>query len=356
MLTASLLLLLIGALGAFDVVWFHDKHARLVERAECRREAWVHVARGPVYALQFALLPNVRFHGAWFLALVLLFVVDAAVAALDVLIEPSSRRAQGGLPAGEYFMHVLLSVLVGAMIHASLAAGWTDRTLPTALAYQSDVPGVLRVILGAFAVGVSLASVRDALALIVARLPRPKPIHVAVVLPTTVEKCWDLTQDHVIHPTWDHRFDTITMLTDDDGVIRTGTSMLYEKTILGITIRGTGRYKLHRSMCQSTFEFGTDDRRSLIRKGVGLWRYRRTSDGQVELSTSYTYEVRWGLFGRLFDRMVFRPLFQRETEKSFERLARRYFGVARPRVRGANGRKPEREVVPTPIMVEPAAS
>jgi hypothetical protein len=59
----------------------------------------------------------------------------------------------------------------------------------------------------------------------------------------------------------------------------------------------------------------------------------------VEFSTSYTYEVRWGAFGRAFDRFVFRPLFQAFTEQSFRRLARDFFGVERPRVLGAAGRR-----------------
>jgi hypothetical protein len=124
--------------------------------------------------------------------------------------------------------------------------------------------------------------------------------------------------------------------------IRTGTSMLYERTVLGLTIRGHGRYKLHRPCRQSTFEFWSDDARSLIRRGVGLWLYKVIDDGVVELSTSYTYDVRWGLLGRLIDRLIFRPFFQRETERSFRRLAERYFPEGASRVAGARGRKPER--------------
>ncbi|WP_438002131.1 hypothetical protein WMF26_23560 [Sorangium sp. So ce185] len=60
----------------------------------------------------------------------------------------------------------------------------------------------------------------------------------------------------------------------------------------------------------------------------------------VEFSTSYMYEVRWGAFGRWFDRAVFRPLFQRATERSFRRLEERYFPEGASRVAGARGRKP----------------
>jgi hypothetical protein len=347
MFTASVLLIVIGFLGAFDIAFFHHHRAQLTERVECRREAWIHVVRGPVYAAQFVLLPNFRFHGAWSLVLFVLFAIDALVAALDVLAEPAARRSQGGLSGGEYFMHVLLSVLVGALIHASLATAWTWRSLPTTILLASDVPLALRGLLAIMATVALVMSAVETAALIEPTLPSPRPIHVSVRLPTTVAKLWAVTQDHHLHPSWDHRFDRITMLALPGDAIRTGTRMLYEKTVLGMTVRGEGRYKLHRPLRQSTFEFDSDDPRSLIRRGVGLWLYRSCAPGIVEFSTSYTYEVRWGSFGRLFDRLIFRPLFQRMTEQSFRRLAHRYFGVPRPIVLGAVGRRPARFAVET---------
>jgi hypothetical protein len=149
-------------------------------------------------------------------------------------------------------------------------------------------------------------------------------VHVSVRLRTSVERLWEVTQDPVLHPSWDHRFSRIHVLAPERG-IRTGTEMRYERDLLGMTIRGSGRYKLHRPLRQSTFEFWSDDPRSLIRRGVGLWLYRPRGDGTVDFSTSYTYEVRWGALGRIFDRLVFRPFFQRETERSFRRLAEAHF-------------------------------
>src|SRR5262249_58341063 len=160
-----------------------------------------------------------------------------------------------------------------------------------------------------------------------------------VRLRAPLARVWEVTQDHRLHPGWDHRFSSIEML---DEQIQTGTLVRYEKVVLGARIRGLGRYKLHRPMRQSTFEFWSDDARSLIRRGVGLWLYRALPGGLVELSTSYTYEVRWGVLGRVIDRWLFRPAFQRLTERSFARLARRHFGDARPEVLGRRARKPLR--------------
>jgi hypothetical protein len=124
--------------------------------------------------------------------------------------------------------------------------------------------------------------------------------------------------------------------------INTGTLMKYERDLGPFTIRGFGRYALYRPLRQSTFEFWSDDWRSLIKRGSGLWRYLALDDGRVEFATSYTYGVRWGLFGRLFDRFLFRPAFQWYTEKSFERLAKDYFPKGASPVLGADGRKPSR--------------
>ena len=57
MLVPSVLLLVIGSLGAFDIAWFHTYKGRLVEKAECRSEVVLHVIRGVVYAVQFVVVP-----------------------------------------------------------------------------------------------------------------------------------------------------------------------------------------------------------------------------------------------------------------------------------------------------------
>ncbi|HVH43094.1 MAG TPA: SRPBCC family protein [Labilithrix sp.] len=353
MLVPSVLLLVIGLLGAFDIAWFHTYKGRLVERPECRREVVLHVLRGVVYAVQFVVVPNVAMRGAWLALLGLLFAVDVVVGIGDIALEPKSRAPQGGLSAHEYLIHMILSVLVGAEL-CSIASG----ALPlvhekAAIEIVSVVPLPLRVVLGVMAALSLACAIVEAMLLAESSRGPAAPIHVRVRLAASLERAWNLTQDHRLHPSWDHRFDRIVMDHDDgsgeevplgtpDPRIGTGTTMRYEKSVLGTTIRGFGRYALHRPMRQSTFAFGSDDPRSLIARGVGLWLYTDLGDGRVEMSTSYTYEVRWGVFGRLFDRLVFRPLFQRYTEASFRRLARVYFADRRPCVLGREGRRPKR--------------
>ncbi len=59
--------------------------------------------------------------------------------------------------------------------------------------------------------------------------------------------------------------------------------------------------------------------RSLIREGSGYWKYIDRGD-HVQFFTWYDYEVRWGWFGAVLDRLVFRPMIGWATAWSFDRL------------------------------------
>ena len=321
MTTAAILLVLICVLGLFDIVFFHRHHANLTQRPECRTEAWVHIARGVIYTLQLVVVANVAFYGAWYAALVVLYVLDVTIAWVDVWIEPDARRSQGGLPRGEYFMHVVLSVLVGAYLYAVFQATWGWMDHPSQIAWRQNVPPLLQGLLNVMALGCLLNTLYEALELMTSGLDRPKPLHIRARIPAKLDDLWHFTQNHRLHPEWDHRFSHIEMFSEQ---IKTGTEMRYQKKFLGLTIQGRGRYKLHRPMRQSTFEFRSDDVRSIIKKGVGLWLYTDNGDGTIDFFTAYTYDVRWGVVGKLIDRWLFRPLILRETEKSFERLERMF--------------------------------
>jgi hypothetical protein len=279
----------------------------------------------------------VEFHGGAYALFVALFAIDAAIALFDVLVEPSSRRNLGGLFGGEYLAHITLSVMVGAMLHALWADTRAWIPLPTEIRLSAGMPPAMRAVLALLAVGCALVTLSEAARLISASLGRPGPIHVRARFRTSLERLWRTTQDHRIHPLWDHRFDRIIMLGDR---IATGTRMIYGRSILGVPIRGFGRYVLHAPMRQSTFEFGSHQRRSLIEKGRGVWLYRPSPDGWVEFSTAYTYQVRWGLVGRLLDRALLRPWLRRMTHESFARLGREWLDQPEAEVRSAIGPRP----------------
>jgi len=143
---AFYLLLAIGHLGAFDVVYFHIYRCTLSRRPECHREVLWHTIRHLIYALQFLVIANLRFYGWALFFLAFLFAADVYVAWSDVWEETASRRNQGGLPRGEYFMHIVLSLLVGCYLLLVLQTVWPDRLLATTvLVRPPHVPALLRM-------------------------------------------------------------------------------------------------------------------------------------------------------------------------------------------------------------------
>jgi len=148
--------------------------------------------------------------------------------------------------------------------------------------------------------------------------PRARKIVVEAIIPASVEMVWQRSQDPTLHTAWDIRFNRISYLdqTDDRGYRR----MEYTTNIaLGVAIQGCGRYLTNAEHSHSSFEFDSDDWKSIIRDGRGIWLYRAGPEGTL-FKTVYDYEIRHGLAGRILDRLVFRSLLQLATEWGFETL------------------------------------
>jgi hypothetical protein len=154
MSVAFYLLLLIGHWGLFDVLYYHVYRCKLDRHPECQREVFWHTLRHIIYALQFISIANFRFHGAALLLLALLYAADLIVAWADMLEETNSRRAQGGLPRGEYFSHMALTLFVGCYFVIVAQTVWADRLLPMAIILDPPpVPVWLRVYMTLMGIG-----------------------------------------------------------------------------------------------------------------------------------------------------------------------------------------------------------
>lgn len=148
------------------------------------------------------------------------------------------------------------------------------------------------------------------------------PIHVEIVIACDVEELWARTQAPAEHERWDVRFSEIAYAPqpEPDGAQR----FSYVRRLLpGLAVRGWGETRGEREREDgaraSALAFGSPQRRSLIRRGSGYWRYEPVAGG-VRFLTRYDYEPRWGAFGRAVDRAVFRPLIGWGTAWSFDRL------------------------------------
>ena len=155
------------------------------------------------------------------------------------------------------------------------------------------------------------------------KLPRKRrrPIYVESRIRASMEQLWEATQNPDEHQRWDVRFGEITYLPRTDGGPQHFT---YATTVApGVTIAGIGESLGDRDRPDgshwSGLKFWASDRRSIIDAGAGYWRYVPTDDG-IRFLTRYDYRPRWGKFGELVDRTVFRPMFGWATSWSFDRL------------------------------------
>ena len=148
--------------------------------------------------------------------------------------------------------------------------------------------------------------------------PRVRKIVVEAIIPAPVEVVWERSQVPEQHTAWDIRFTHIGYLAETD---EHGYHLMDYRTniALGITIKGYGRYLTNSEHSHSSFEFDSDDWKSIIRNGRGIWLYRPSSAGTL-FKTVYDYDVRHGWIGRVLDAAVFRTLLQLATEWGFETL------------------------------------
>ncbi|MGI9055747.1 MAG: hypothetical protein ACR2F2_08105 [Pyrinomonadaceae bacterium] len=169
-------------------------------------------------------------------------------------------------------------------------------------------------------------------------------IVVEAIIPCDVETLWARSQEPDLHILWDIRFSHINYLEKLD---EKGFRLLDYRTKIGfgLEIKGIGRYLQNTPLKHSTFEFESDDWKSLIKIGRGIWQYKSCAEGTY-FRTVYDYETNYGFFGKFIDRILFRPMMQLATEWGFETL-RRWCVFDDCRLQIANSRLKEKsEIAP----------
>jgi len=155
MMTALLVLLLLGVLGALDTLYYHEWRLRLPETPTARRELRLHASRDFSYAIVFASLAWTTWNGAfvWPLAAILLF--EIVVTLTDFIEEDRTRR----LPGGERVMHALRGIVYGVFL--SLLYPHALQWWALGSGFGPADYGVVSWILTFFAVGVFASGLRD---------------------------------------------------------------------------------------------------------------------------------------------------------------------------------------------------
>jgi hypothetical protein len=151
-----------------------------------------------------------------------------------------------------------------------------------------------------------------------------RPLYIETKIRGDLETLWAYTQEPAIHQQWDLRFSEITYLPkehpDAPQLFRYST-----KVGFGLKVEGTGESVGTKTKdngeSTSVLKFASGSPLSIIRTGSGYWKYIPQPDG-IRFFTGYDYETRWGAFGRLFDKIIFRPMMTWATAWSFDALKR----------------------------------
>ncbi len=149
-----------------------------------------------------------------------------------------------------------------------------------------------------------------------------KPVYVELAIDADMEVLWAHTQKPELHEQWDLRFTTIDYLPRENEA--DPQPFLYTTRIgFGLRIHGTGLTRGSSAEREgermSSLQFASEQKASLISRGSGYWKYKRTDKGVV-FATQFDYHTRYGAAGRWLDRAAFRPLFGFATAWSFDRL------------------------------------
>ena len=157
------LLAVLGVIGAFDTIYYHEWRARLPAQGRpAAPELKIHAARDFFYAIIFGTLPILEWHGYLAIAFAAVLIIEIALTMWDFIVEVVVRKPLGDVYAGERVTHNFMGIIYGAMIAFLIPVIWSWWSLPTGFAAAThDAPAPLVGFLLLCAAGVFLSGVRD---------------------------------------------------------------------------------------------------------------------------------------------------------------------------------------------------
>ncbi|MFK0153099.1 hypothetical protein ACIQVK_13635 [Streptomyces sp. NPDC090493] len=188
MADALWLLAVLGLLGGFDTVCFHEIRGRLPAHLPgLQPEMKLHAGRSFIHVAVLGTLPWIAWRGAWAVVLTALLLCEISITPADCMVEDQVRKPMGGLLPGERVTHTITAIVYGAIPAHLIPVILHWRRLPSRLAIDvAPVPSWLRLGLSALAVGTFVSATRDAYAVIGFPCPPARwPWHAPGVGPRT---------------------------------------------------------------------------------------------------------------------------------------------------------------------------
>lgn len=134
--TTLTILAVVGTIGAIDVLYYHLYRFRLYSQPGCMAEEVTHLLRNAIFIaiLLVCMQPATE---PWSRVMFLLFAADIGNSVIDVLLEKRSRAELGGLPSGEYLVHILSTFGTGVAVASyTMALGSPAPVLEGLLRWQ----------------------------------------------------------------------------------------------------------------------------------------------------------------------------------------------------------------------------
>ncbi len=139
------------------------------------------------------------------------------------------------------------------------------------------------------------------------------------------QRIWDYVQDYRRRAEWDAtvaRFEPVGTDRVDKGVtvrIRSAgfPAVEYEAVYVSYEPYTVSAVKLTRPI-----------KNDLFRNAAGSWRYQALDSGGTLFTMTFDYDLSWGIFGVIFDRLFLLPVMRAEIKRSLKNL-QQHFSVDR---------------------------
>jgi len=152
--TTLSILAVVGTIGAIDVLYYHLYRFRLYSQPGSVAEEVTHLLRNAIF-IALLLVCMQPATGQWARLAFFLFAADMGNSVIDVLLEKGSRAGLGGLPSGEYLVHILSTFGTGVAVASyTMALGSPSPVLEGLLLWQ---------VWGMIAMGLTLLAVEGVL-------------------------------------------------------------------------------------------------------------------------------------------------------------------------------------------------
>ena len=158
MIAALRILLVLGALGALDTLYYHEWKLRLPDTPAARRELLLHASRDFAYAIVFGSLAWTTWNGGLIWPFAGILVFEIVVTLTDFIEEDRTRK----LPPGERVMHAVMGITYGLFLAVFFPHAVEWQRLGSG--FGAADYGLLSWVLTLYAAGVLTSGIRDLLA------------------------------------------------------------------------------------------------------------------------------------------------------------------------------------------------